>query len=485
MLSRMGNTSHPPVIALILALGAGALAVQCGARTPLDEPSQDKADAAVPDAPTADAEASVVVDASPESSPETGPDAVIPDATVASCHLAQGSEPIEIYTLADQDLHTPSMVVLNPGEPLGGPLARVALQAVANGIRLVSMTVPEPGTPGIELDKEPIFVGAGATYGHMTHAPGGLAQLALVWGADGPGNLFRTVDIPSWSLGPLVQVSPVGWTPTGLAAGKGIPNTQSGQYEGDGYGMAWQRGTGQAPFVAVLNAAGEVQAGPLSPSAGVPGDFLESSIAWSGSTYLIATRFEKCTAGDPLCKQRSVVVTRFRVAPGSNSIELASSFQPGTAGWLPGYPTLDGVTMVWHERPESGDEARIVHVQALEQDGAPAGPDHVVNSNTHPLARPFIGSTPAGKVVGWAEEGEKSLSDDAFGRSVLWLQTFKPDLAFDDAAPVGLKISRYGSMGAPAVVPLENPRGVLVAWSARSMSSPRNAVFAQFLRCVE
>jgi hypothetical protein len=245
--------------------------------------------------------------------------------------------------------------------------------------------------------------------------------------------------------------------------------------------MTWQGGTGESASVVVLSPTGEIQVGPLSTSAPVPADALETSIAWSGSTYLMATRFNDCAASDPFCREHAVVVTRLRVAPGSNSIEFASSFEVGTAGWLPGYPTLDGVFLVWDEGPSS-KEPRIVHVERLSQDGLAVGPDQIVASGARPLARVFIGSTPAGKLVGWAEDGDLGASDSTLGRSRLLIQVLGKDLELQ-GSPVALDITRYGSMGQRVAVALEYPRGVLLAWSARSRKSLQQSIFAQFLAC--
>lgn len=451
------------------ALCLSALAAHCGARTPLFEWSERGDAGAFEDAAT-----------------DVGTDSIAPeaalDAAPTACPLVPVGEPVEILSLPDQDLHTPSMAVIDPGNPSAPAPARVALQTVGGAIRLVALTVHQPTPAGTVVESNaPISLGGGMTYAQMVHAPGELRQLALVWGADGPGNVFRAVDIPSWTPGAPVQVATTGWTPNGLAAGMGFVHTQSGQYEGWGYGMTWQGGKGAAAWVAVLSPEGELRIGPLATSAPVGSDMLESSISWSGSTYLMATRFKGCTPGDALCRERAVVVTRLRLKPGSNSIEFASSFEMGTPSWSPGYPTLDGVFMVFDEGPDSA-EARVVHVEELDENGNPVGPDHVVSSTARPLARPFIGSTPTGKLVGWTEDGDGSKSDHTLGRSRVVVQGLDASLGHE-GPQLELPISRYGSMGHPVAVPLEHPRGVLLAWSARSRTSPRNAIFVQFLPC--
>jgi hypothetical protein len=410
------------------------------------------------------------------------PDAIVPDAPVAVCQLKPIGEPVEVFALPGQDLYTPSMVVMEPGNLANSKLPRVALQAVADGIRLIAMTVHPPGPSGTIVDTNtPVLVGTGMTYGQMVHAPGSLEQLALVWGADGPGNVLRTVDISSWTLGPLVTVATTGWTPNGLAAGKGVPNTQTGQYDGNGYAMTWQGATGVSASMAVLSATGEIQVGPLWTSAPAPSQQLESTVAWSGSTYLMATRFETCAAGDPLCRERAVVVSRLRVAPASNSIEYASSFESGIPGWTPGYPTLDGTVLAYDDGPGS-KQARVFHIQQLADNGVPVDSGHVVASGIYPLARVLVGSGPDGKVAGWVEEGDVSLSDQALGRSSLWLQLLDKGLGLQGPVVV-LPMTRYGSVGHPVIVPLGFPRGVLVAWSALSRTSLRHVIFAQFVPC--
>lgn len=473
------------ILASLGALVASGLLVHCGARTPLSDLTQpDAADAGKTDASTSDAKSdgAIGADASPESSIDAAQDNNVPDVLVPTCKVQPLGEPVEVLSINGQDLHTPSMAVIDPGSSTSAQLARVALQNIGGAIRLISLTVHEPTPSGTSVDAtEPINLGGGMTYGQMVHAPEGLQQLALVWGADGPGNEFRTVDIPSWTPGPLVKVSQTGWTPNGLAAGKGVPNTQTGQYEGPGYGMTWQGPTGAAASMAVLSESGEIRVGPLSTSAPVPSEQLESTISWSGSTYLMATRFKSCAQGDPLCRELAVVVTRLLVAPASNSIVFASSFEVGTPGWSPGYPTLDGTFLVWDEGLSS-KEPRVVHIEQLDPTGLPVGPDHVVSSGKTLLARPFLGSTPTGKLVGWAEEGNAGLPEDALGRSKLMIQVLKPELELDGAA-IELPITRYGSMGHPVAVPLEYPRGVLVAWAARSRTTLQRSIFVQFLPC--
>lgn len=459
---------------MIWVLGTSALALHCGARSPLYDLERVAPDAGDPDASffeaASDSDSDAEVDASP-------------DADLApACVLTHATGPTEVFALPGSDLHTPSMVVLSAGEAALGQPARVALQAIGgDSIQLVSLTVtlPEPGLVAIDTSA-PTALGGGTTYGQMVHAPEGLEQLALVWGADGPGNEFRTVDIPTWTPGPLVQVAQIGWTPNGLAAGKGVPNTQSGQYEGPGYGMTWQAGTGEAPHMAVLSAKGEILVGPLSPAKGVASELLESTMSWSGSTYLMATRFGACSAGDPFCAERSVVVTRLRVKPGSNSIELASSIQAAD-GWSPGHPTLDGVHLVFDEAPDT-DGPHVVHVEELSQEGVLVGTDHVVSSSARPIVRPILGSKPGGWVVGWAEDGDATLPDATLGRSRLVFQGLGSALELEGTA-VALGITRFRSMGRPVAVPVQNPRGVLVVWSGRSQTSSYRVIFADFLPC--
>lgn len=234
----------------------------------------------------------------------------------------------------------------------------------------------------------------------------------------------------------------------------------------------------------VLSAAGTIQVGPLAISAPVPAEAHQPSISWSGSTYLMATRFGKCADGDPLCHEDAVVVSRLRVKPASNSVEFASSFGVGTVGWQPGHPTLDGVFMAWDERPEASADPGVVHLEELDQEGLPIGTDHVVSTEARPLARAFVGSTPVGKLVGWAEDGDTGLSDQTVGRSVLRIQPMRRDLGLE-GTPVTLPMTRFVSMGWPAAVPLDYPRGVLVAWAARSRTTLRYSVFLQFLPCAK
>ncbi|HQP38019.1 MAG TPA: hypothetical protein PLI95_22705, partial [Polyangiaceae bacterium] len=168
------------------ALCLSALAAHCGARTPLFEWSERGDAGAFEDAAT-----------------DVGTDSIAPeaalDAAPTACPLVPVGEPVEILSLPDQDLHTPSMAVIDPGNPSAPAPARVALQTVGGAIRLVALTVHQPTPAGTVVESNaPISLGGGMTYAQMVHAPGELRQLALVWGADGPGNVFRAVDIPSW-----------------------------------------------------------------------------------------------------------------------------------------------------------------------------------------------------------------------------------------------------------------------------------------------
>jgi hypothetical protein len=502
---------HParPILALVLgaAVPGATLAAGCGARTALE-----RSDAVASMAGGAGGSAShggaggAIPDAGQGG---TAHDAGPPDASLPECRLQSAEVPSVVHSYGDRDLHTPSLVVVSPGQTdpgTGAPLAppRVALQAVSSnggsaapdGIEVGLLELPVHGGVHAPSVVEPFFLlgNASLTYAQMVRAPGeGASQLALTWSGDS-GNELGLVSTDPWGAS---SVSTILWsgggTPLGFAAGRGVGEMGIG-YGGLGYGLSWDEPGADSSFVAaVLDEHGAVVLGPhpllgasLPSGAGAP------SILWSGEAYLLATGVTECSPSDPLCPSRSVVVSRVRPASGDawddSGIDLAGAVGASDASAELGYASLaesaGSIAVAWTESVPSptADPLWSLWMSHLTRLGAPIDEPVRVAQDTSTTGSLRLSGGSVGFVAVRTEEGDEALPDEVAGRSRIVLHQLDAELA-TLAGPIRIDVTRFGSVGFPAAVALEAPRGVLVTWSGRHPELNRAAVFAAFVPC--
>ena len=419
------------------------------------------------------------------------------------CVLAQPRTMVQPAALdrQDRDLHTPSLVVNDPGDGASGRLARVVAQAVTNNMAA-------PSEDGIETELLDVDPSAGGelvnfvlgptllapqtwTYAQMAPSHRTRSQVALAYNG-GPGVVqLRTLAIPTWSPGPVVDVWLTNGTPLAMASGQGVGEMGIG-YDGYGYGMAWDEAT-DLPAATVLSEDGEVVIGPhpILGATPVP-DASDPAMAWSGEAYLIATTVGQCAVAEPLCVDSSVVISRVRPASGDawddSGIDLVASIEtlPGTA-WR-GNPSMasfqDHTAVAWAERADTDEEPTAVRIAVLAPDGQVAGAVRTVTTAAAPTSGLRLSASPLGFLLIWPEDGDQAAADDQIGRSRLVVHHFAFDLEPRGAARV-VQSTRFSSYGLPPAAGVLHPRGVLLIWSSRSMTTTRQAASVTWVDCVD
>jgi hypothetical protein len=305
--------------------------------------------------------------------------------------------------------------------------------------------------------------------------------------------LLRTIDVASFACGATVSLSTTGSTPWGLAAGAGVGSAGQG-YAGEGYGILWEEITQSGnqslrrPVVVVLDPAGGVVQPPVPVAAAVPyPDFEERtpSLVWSGSTYLLATAFDRCGSPDPLCTSVTTVVTRLRPDGANSRVEVAATIPVSETDNVPRRPAIAhddrGTLLVWAEGPRDATPSTIRGV-ALAADGTLAGPVQLLSTTAQPAGGVRVAATDLARVAVWAEDGDPGLPDEALGRSRLVFQILDESVG-RHGDPVLLDSTRFSSHNVTPTVAIGRPRGLLHTWSARSQEGGREAAFIGLVGC--
>ncbi len=422
------------------------------------------------------------------------------DAAAPSCVLSSAGESVTLMELPNQNLNTPSAIVMNAGS--AAQPARLALQALAAGdssgehsnIKLVRLAIGEPWPSGVAVETEPLQIGPEAhSWGNWVAAPGGRPEAALAWHSD-PGNVgraaFRLFDTQSWTAKDVVDLDLDGSTVLGLAAGKGAGAFGVG-YSGDGYGITWRKGTEDKKFVsvvAVLDHQGGVQLGPHAVAP--PSDSTGSSpdVVWTGNEYWMTTSFGTCAAPHPLCADTSVVVSRLR--PASGSAEDDSGVDaileiPALSGFLPLRASAAArggdVYVAWRE--EYGGGAAIpghVRLARLTQQGQLVGEPLRFNPSDESYGPVSVMVSDAGVTVLAAEGGDPNVPYKELGHHQIRVHHFRRDLT--PLASVVVPATQVASAW-PSAVYLEHPQSLLVVWSGQRIGPGPAVVWGARLDC--
>jgi hypothetical protein len=461
-----------------------ACAPACGARTPLAElaSGQDGAAEASSDgAAGAPAEAgpdawkpdASIVDVSNEVTPDTGPDAPV----VQHCSLKPVGAPKLIIKLADQHAEAPSVVTLHPGVT-GAEEASVAIQVFASGgnsyehssIKIARARVGQAWPEGIVLDQEPTLVGIESHgWGELTHGPA--STLGLAWHGDPGGHgrpMFRTLDADSWSVGGTNDISPDGEAVLALAStGDSAPPMGMGEYA-----VVWRQpeygdsGTPTYPNVAMLDANGNVIAGPYVAAASIDYPGRSPALVWTGTRYLMAESFGDCTG--VLCEPASVVVARLDplAGGGPGGLTKTGSIVVAQTGQAPRRPALAAwggrVWLAWFEGVQGADKV-TARLARLDSDGVVQGSPVVVAKDVEPDTRMVLSAGPYGAVATWNEATSNG--------PALALAHYDEELnAIDELQRIST--TQSGSYGWTSAAMIASPPSVLVVWYGAAEPNP-------------
>jgi hypothetical protein len=407
-------------------------------------------------------------------------------------------DPSPVVTYPDRHATAPSLAVVDPGDSTSARPGSVAVQVFASGgsssahiaVEVALARVAPPWPTGTTIERAPLLWGVESHgWGEMAPGAAGSATLALAWHSDQGGKgrpVFRTLATAGWTAGPVVEIAATGEAVLDLAAGQGV--TASG-YGGPGYAVVWRdvlptSGAAQTrPLVAVLDGAGTVVHGPLEAAApnGYPGR--SPRIVWSGTSYVIATSFSSCVAGDLLCAERSVVVARLAnpstkspggLIPTATIPSLSSSTRPRRASAAVHAGQL---FVAWAEGGADDASLLTVRLARLSLAGALVAPVVTVAQNARPLSAVSLDATALGLIASWPEEGTLSLPPAKLGYSqivVHWLDA--QGQALHPAARI--PSPRYETYGPTSAVAIDHPRGLLLTWGGRLPSGLDGALLA-------
>lgn len=330
------------------------------------------------------------------------------DPPLPRCDLALAGAPAPLLSFPEGDTDAPQMVVLDGGA--AGRPARLAYSAISENanfwhpeLRVGELSVGAEWPGGASITREPSLFGFDAHgAGLLVHGPGDTVALTFYHGDEANPNVqarfaFRTVDGASWNLGPEVVVDPAGTISYGLAHGE------------NGYLAAWRADiepTGDvAPRIALLDEGGQIVAGPVDVAAPEPHPGRAADVAWSGTTYLVATAFDDCEGQPEGCQNRSLVVRRL---DETGTLTPASAIA-AAAGLVPSRPALGAwgneVWVAWMEAA-SDDAPRTIRLAQLDASGAPVGAPRTLSTETRPLLRLGVLVSELGVVVAYPEVGD-------------------------------------------------------------------------------
>jgi hypothetical protein len=480
-------------VGTVLVITAG-----CGARTglPLPGASSDagsREDASITDG-GADT-ATIPTDAATDAPAEV------------RCFLQPAGPSTILGSFPDQHAEAPSLAVVDRGTP--DTPANVVLQtyrsggsdmehAIFAGRFEVGAAWPDAVTMTQPLSK----VGTDSHgWAVMTRAPGSLRQVALGWYGD-PGmvgrTMFRSIDVDTWTLHDAVDLSfDGGGSALSIAAGAATGDNGAG-YGGEGYGLVWRMDdwtTPEAtsfPVVAVLDVSGEIRLGPHAVTGGEDYPGRAPSIAWSGSTYLLANSFAACAPGDALCAANSVVIARLRPASGDaeddSGVEQVSIIPALSSDWMPRRAWIDSdgldTFVAWSEGPiDSEDNIRTIRLARLDSGGA-LQETRIVAQDVPLLQSVRLEVTPFGVAVVWAEEGNTELTYNDVGRSRMAVYLSDRSLE-QNGSTTRFDTTQFGSYGWASGVSIDHPRGLLLTWPGYPLQGGMEVSWLARLDCVE
>lgn len=412
-----------------------------------------------------------VIDAGPDAPPPPPP-----------CTLVAVGPVIDAVAYFDRHALAPSAARTGPSSFALQTFASAGASPLHDDIQLLRFTLTD-AWPGGEVGSSELFGVESHGWANLVLSPD-QSSLALTWHGD-PGGYGRPM-FRRWDLGSAAPSAPIDIVSEGeavldTAAGAGIGSLGVG-HAGYGYGVVWrdldENGGGTAttrPVVAVLDESGQRVLGPHPVS-----DYLQypgraPAIVWTGSAYVMATSFDTCAPGDPLCVPGSVVTTRVRPASGDAVDDSGVDFIENYPSWggtvVMGRPALShhaGRTyLAWSEADQSDTGApRRLFAAELSSAGFLLSSPVLVDLAAPAQSRVTLHASDLGVSLSWVEDGDPAYPDNKAGRSHLLVTHLGHDLSVLSSR-ITIPITRWDTYGAPQAIALAAPKSLYVVWSGR------------------
>ena len=417
---------------------------------------------------------------------DSGVDAAPP---LADCVYVQHGEPIVLFTYSD-GVNTPVLTGLSPGS--AGEPARFAMGLTHEHfwhpeIRVAEVNVKPQWPDGVSVEHSMIL------YGIDAHAPGQMVRaenggLALLYfHADEaspnviPGVKFRQFDTTSWT--PFGEVFVEEWADYAFSIAPGPASAQKDS-EGLGYAITWRSavskepGSAVSPRVAVIDSAGSMLKGPIEVAEPSKYPGVGATVAWNGASYVVASNARACSNDAPECANRlelSVLGKLGLTKTGS------AAPNPGMRARTPLVRAWNGATWAaWREqlvqsKPED-DPPSIVRLSAVSSDGQLAG--GIWQTQAHPDAGAELLLSDQGVLLVWGERVDPQLPPQEVGHSRLRLLQFRK--TGEALQELELMTTSLTTGTAYAVLPIAEPRALLVSWTGEAKGSTSVAYLARF-----
>ena len=411
------------------------------------------------------------------------------------CPLEVRGGPQTILQFADASALSPDAALAFPGAATRD--AEVAVFAVASDAaphtdnRAVLLGFAATAVKTLKTPK--VFGIESHSYGFIARSQGEAQRFLVTWVGDHDGKTalrLRSVNGETWQGGPIKDMGDAAGTPQVLEAGAGV--SLAGGHSGNGYFLAFRHQVDKSSSelrVGVLSESG-TQTSSFHPVA-KDGSSSSSRVAavWSGKHYLIARTSAFCLEVDGLCKDRSVILLRYRPASGDlfddSGIDYAGEIQPLSTASRPLAPSMsaheDSAYVAFGSGKFLGDqEVRVVRAARLSASGQVLAR---VNLQTQRAVESAVTvhASRFGVSLAWLEDGEPTLSNGSPGRSRLVLRHLTHNLE-----PMGDELVVPITKGTSSPIRLTSfrrPEQIVAVWGGTSPASSRSVVFAARFAC--
>lgn len=422
---------------------------------------------------------------------DAGPDAPPP---LPDCLYVPHGEPRVLFSYVE-GVHTPNLVRLDGNRFAVGLIHEHFWHPE---IRVAEISVGPSWPDGVQVTHGMLL------YGIDAHAPGqlvpattGPSELALLYyhadeasAAVTPGVKLRRFDTTAWQPFDEVFVEKLGGYAYSLAPGPSLGKGMG--WAGLGYGMTWRSATsGDASNyvvstrVAVSDSAGNLVAGPVDVSAPSAYPGVGATVVWNGQHYLVARNDKPCDGAGPECAAR-LTLARFEPGVGAAAQLVDTGVVapvPGRRARTPLLRSWAGATWVaWREQPieaKPGDDSpSTLRLAAPSADGQVT--QAAWQTEAHPDAGAELLASDQGLLLVWGERIDPTLPSHQVGHSRLVLRQLSKTGA--ELQELELPTSSLSSGTAYAVATLDEPRALLVAWTAQEAkpASHTQAYLARF-----
>lgn len=388
------------------------------------------------------------------------------------CALAPAGSPAEIFTFRDRNVSGPVPTVVFPGKRGEGEgtvfvtvLANAGFSSLPSDQEVFQIRVGQ-AFPGGLASTGPTFAGEFAIGRAELVASGGRALLA--WSretVDMARPMVRSMDAVTGALSEGVPLAEKGGAILSLGAGPaGEAAVVWRDHNAPGVGPA-------EPHLRLVDAMGIPTTDVLALAG--PEDYPGRSpdLTFAGKNYLVATAYETCGGGDPLCEPHGITISRVEKAARRLSLVETARLGPSPEGarvraWL---ASTQGATYLVYAEATTSRTERLF-AMSLSEGGIPTSSPVLLVPEIPREVKVSVGAGPHGLLLAYAQADGKGDSH-AVGASRVQVV----HLAQEDSSPTKYEfLSTYvNQVTPPQAVMLEHPRSVLLFWAGRSTASDK------------